>query len=131
MNIHHELIDEYAEDWKTTHAPWLLWQLQKEDSDEWRQCSTHPDWVQSRKYRRKPRTIRIGNYDVPEPLRVAPEIGTVYYYPYLVGGKGLNGEMAWDGDKYDSETLKKGKVHLTKEAAELHAKALISLTEQQ
>ena len=30
------------------------------------------------KYRIKPRTIRIGEYDVPEPMREAPDVGSVF-----------------------------------------------------
>jgi hypothetical protein len=75
------------------------------------------------------KTIRIGEYDVPEPLRVKPNIGEAYYY---VGFHRENNvyRYSWMNDVVDNKLLSKGIVHLTQEAAKLHAKALISLTKQ-
>lgn len=79
-------------------------------------------------YRRKPRTININGYEVPEPLREAPEVGASYFLVSLVDERGL-ANPAWSGDKFDERCLRAGITHATREAAELHARALLSFTE--
>lgn len=78
-------------------------------------------------YRIKPKTIRIGEYDVPEPLRAAP-VKDAEYFRFDLGSEGWVHSTQW-GD-YDCEVrwLQRGILHSTKEAAELHAKALLSLS---
>ena len=79
-------------------------------------------------YRIKPRTIRIGEYDVPEPVREPLQIGDEYYTedincaydPVLV--------TFWDGGPIDMYRLESGLVHKTRETAELFVKARLSLT---
>lgn len=78
------------------------------------------------KYRVKPRTILIGDYDVPEPMRVEPESGDTVFIT-LVGGNYGCIKTIWAG-LHHSSLLSDGVVHKTREAAELHAEALISLT---
>ena len=81
-------------------------------------------------YRLKKIKIRIGEYDVPEPARVAPDIGQYYYIPSLSGfSAGDNERVTWRGDAYDMALLRNGFVHHDRLAAELHARALISFTE--
>lgn len=77
-------------------------------------------------YRIKPRTIRIGEYDVPEPMRDAPVVDSIYYLPVLDGSD--NRAVVWGDDEYDRKWLQLGLCHKTREAAELHAMALVSLT---
>ena len=99
-----------------------------------------PDKVRSavfedyRVYRIKPRTIRIGKYDVPAPLPVdcgTFDANTTYYSPDIesMDGTFTTEEQFWCWDRIDVLRLERGLVHLTREAAELHARALISLTE--
>jgi hypothetical protein len=75
--------------------------------------------------RRKPKTIKIGEMDVPEPMRVAPADGTSYWVvrvaedtPYL---------SIWTSDETDFGFgwLNSGLCHLKKEDAEQHRRALI------
>ena len=85
-------------------------------------------------YRIKPRTIRIGKYDVPAPLPVdcgTFDANTTYYSPDIesMDGTFTTEEQFWCWDRIDVLRLERGLVHLTREAAELHAKALISFTE--
>jgi len=67
-------------------------------------------------YRIKPRTIKIGDFDVPEPMRTDIGIGNKYFTPSLASAC------------RDYELLRNGLCHETSEAAEVHAKALIALT---
>lgn len=79
-------------------------------------------------YRVKPKTIRIGKYDVPEPMREMPALDTNYYIACITTS-GLYGVATWVCDAKDIEWFNRGVVHSTKDAAVLHAKALLSLTE--
>ena len=78
------------------------------------------------KYRIKPRTIKIGDFDVPEPIRVDIGIGNKYFTISLGGASAIS--CMWLGDGRDYELLRNGLCHETHEAAELHAKAIVSLT---
>ena len=74
----------------------------------------------------KPRTIKIGDFDVPEPIRVDIGIGNKYFTPSLASVSAIG--CSWLGDGRDYELLRNGLCHETSEAAEVHAKALIALT---
>ena len=77
--------------------------------------------------RRKPRTIKIGDIDVPEPVRTAPD--HEFYYPVLSNASLFNNEI-WLGGAQDIAKLERGLIHLDKESAITHAKALLSLTQK-
>ena len=74
-----------------------------------------------------PKTIRIGEYDVPEPVREPLEDGKEYWITNF-SLEELAYSFKWYGVKFDNRLLKNGLIHLTKEAAAIHAKALLSLT---
>ena len=74
-----------------------------------------------------PKTIRIGEYDVPEPVREPLEKDTEYWIAHF-SLEVLANRFKWYSDKFDNLVLKNGLIHLTKEAAVIHAKALVSLT---
>lgn len=75
------------------------------------------------------KTININGFEVPEPLREAPEEGTRCFTCAIWHEDTFN-VMIWTGGLYDVRCLKRGLLHLTKEAAILHAKALLSFTEK-
>lgn len=77
-------------------------------------------------FRIKPRTIRIGAYDVPEPMREIPENGAAYYALRVFGSESVIGEV-WRGDDEDFCVIKKGMCWLKREDAELAAKAIREL----
>lgn len=87
-----------------------------------------PEWHPTTLYRFKQKTIRIGEFDVPEPLCIAPKIGTRYWVP-VMDFNVLTGPLTWDNCVYDQTALKKGMAHSVRRNAEIHAKALLSLTE--
>jgi hypothetical protein len=74
----------------------------------------------------KPRTISINGFDVPEPCREALEYGDFYYIASITAMDILPSQ--WQNDNIDLKQLSQGIVHLTKEAAEQHRKALLSFT---
>ena len=90
----------------------------------WRHHADDPDWTQADDLRIRPRTIRIGEIEVPEPVREALPIGTKYYYPTVQYTDTVDA-FTWQGDSFDKRLLERGLIHLTKEAAIAHAKALI------
>jgi hypothetical protein len=119
----------YAQDAQTNEEPWALWEFRWNDDpkDQWMNVLQHPGWRLDAEYRRKVKTIRIGNFDVPEPLRVAPGKKTVYFYPDVISSN-LVASYSWLNDEIDNTLLERRVVHLTKEAAKLHAEALLSLS---
>lgn len=122
-HIHADLMAQYAEDAKQHDKPWELWQFN--DGYAWAGCSTHPRWVPDFTYRRKPRTVQVGDIEVPEPCKVELEYGQDYYIPNLTAGASWR---IWSGSKHDAHALKSNLVHLDLQSAEIHAKALIEVS---
>ncbi|WP_031254265.1 hypothetical protein [Curvibacter lanceolatus] len=79
-------------------------------------------------FRIKPRPILINGVEVPEPLRVVPEVGTAYWMADT-SSEILTSVAEWDGDQRDLRWLRRGLCHPSQEAAEVHARALLSFTE--
>lgn len=77
----------------------------------------------------KPNTIKIGDIEVPEPLREAPDTGTGYCV-VAIGSSSLYFYQTWDAHPSEYRALDRGLIHLTGEAAVQHAKALLAFTEK-
>lgn len=120
---HAALMADYAQDAAETDTPWERWEIVN-PNERWENLTHHPQWAYDKQYRRKPKTIRIGNIDVPAPLTVAPEDGE-YVFVVTIFSESLYDTYAWDGGKWDYLWLSRGLVHSTKEAALTHARALI------
>lgn len=81
----------------------------------------------------KRKTININGFEVPEPLREIPELGKAGAEGsvYVVSlSEGLTCQMLIT-TSYLRTFLELGLCHKTKEAAELHTKALISFTQKE
>lgn len=83
----------------------------------------------NQRYRIKPRTIMVGDIEVPEPVMDASEFneGDSYYLASPTDDD-LYEWSRWDDDPWDLLMLKRGLIHKIKEAAILHAKALIKIS---
>lgn len=128
---HAALMAQYAADAAETAEPWLRWECRRGISSWVPLTEDHPVWALGYEYRRKPKTIRIGEHDVTEPLRMVPEEGTPVFAP-AIERELLFHSMAWDShDLWCSTNLARGLVHLTREAAEQHARALLAFTQVQ
>ena len=125
-HIHAALMLQYAQDAATTDKPWEMWEYFSDH--EWDNLTGSPAWDEGTKYRRKPRTIRIGEIEVTEPVRDPLQNGENYFVPAIDCGDGCTHRFSWDDDSTDKRLLKQGMVHLTNEAALAHAKALLALT---
>ena len=123
-HIHAELMAQYAEDALETDKPWERWEFHHKRG-EYQSLGSHPDWAVTREYRRKPKTILINGYKVPEPCRTPLKDDEVYWTLSLVRGVT---SAHWQNDNIDNVYLKNGFIHLTKEAAEKHFNALRSFT---
>lgn len=127
---HAELMMEYAKIARTTDKPWTHFEVRQNDSCVWEAIHLPVCFYSHMEYRLKkpePKTIRIGEYDVPEPVREPLENGTTCWYPKL-SNIGLIDGYIWCNDDTDVRLLSYGLIHLTEEAAKAHAEALLSLT---
>ncbi|MDE9463562.1 hypothetical protein [Xenorhabdus bovienii] len=131
-HVHADLMMEYAKLAQETDRPWEHFEVLHDDADRW--CSLGGEFYfdPDKEYRLKPRTIRIGNIEVPEPVREPLEEGDEYFHVntgviYHRDGASISRWMGYDVDNY---RLSAGLIHLDRESAELHAKALISLTQK-
>ena len=125
-HVHAHLMALYAQDAAETDEPWLRWEVGHEDS-AWVSCPCNPSWRADTKFRRKPKTININGFEVPEPFRGRLELKQKYWVIAVSSRCALfNSWCASDLERY---WMAAGLIHLTKEAAELHRKALLSFTE--
>jgi hypothetical protein len=129
---HAKLAQEYWKEAETDAEAWKNWEhaLRGSEGKAWLPCLEHPCFAHKRRYRRKPRTIIINGHEVPEPLRVKPEIGSVYYVACVSSGSESWFCVKWFHDEIDNTRFDAGMCHATKEAAIAHAKALLSFTQK-
>ncbi|MEQ1977477.1 hypothetical protein, partial [Xenorhabdus sp. SGI240] len=125
-HIHADLITEYARLSHITDRPWEYFEIFA--FGEWEPCINELRFKKEIKYRLKPRTIKIGDIEVPEPVREPLVDGANYYYPNISYGEFNCNSRPWSGSVCDKDRLSSGLIHLDRESAELHAKALIALT---
>ena len=129
---HAELLMEYAKDAMETDKPWERWEWYCEDEfgERWITLTEYnSSFFPRRIYRRKPKTIRIGNYDVPEPIREVPTIDTWVWYVNLASDNGIT-KSKYDGkNTVLNRAIEKRIAHLMMEAALLHVEALLSFGE--
>lgn len=96
--------------------------------NDWITINDSHKWCEDSRYRIKPRTIRCGDMEFPEPLRTSPEVGSWIYISNPLNGNGYI-ETRWVGDLDEALMLSRGMVHATREDAESHTVALLALTE--
>lgn len=129
-HVHAELMMQYAQDALTTNKPWELWEHKPLNLFPWVRLDSHPKWIGTCEYRRKPKTININGFEVPEPVREPLELATLYYTPALFAPKGYL-DQSWSDTDHNWKDLNRGFIHLTKEDAILHSKALLSFTSKE
>jgi hypothetical protein len=77
-------------------------------------------------FRRKQKTIKVNGFDVPEPVR-EPLKDTVNYCIPDPKMEDLFEYRTWTGHRLDMVWLSRGLIHLTKENAIAHAKAMLGI----
>lgn len=120
---HAESMLLYAQDAMETNKPWERWEC-KDSVEGWSSLTDHPMWGLYLIYRRKPQTILVNGIEVPEPVRTSLE----KYEQYWVAAPSAESfalQVRWLGDNADFRLLHSGLIHMTKEAAVLHSKAML------
>lgn len=74
-----------------------------------------------------PEMITIGDVSFPKPENEKPELTTEYYMPCL-NSEAFYTRYFWEDCEVDQRFLRIGILHLTRENAVAHAKALIKLS---
>lgn len=78
-------------------------------------------------YRIKPRTIMIGDIEVPEPMRKPPQDGAWVWYVDVSKREAVF-SIEWLGAGWQHTLLERGLAHWEQSDAHAYAKALIALT---
>jgi len=102
----------------------------KKHAEEWRTpenplCFLGDSCVDGYEWRVKPETITINGHEVPCPVREPLEKGQVYWC-VAPDSDTYTDTFLWGDDDLDKRLLRRGLIHLTKEAAVAHAEALLS-----
>ena len=74
-----------------------------------------------------PETIEINGIEVPKPETTAPPSGTIAYIPAIYGISEFH-TVEWNNSYLLQEALAKGLIHLSKDNAIAHTRALLSFT---
>ncbi|MEX0445215.1 hypothetical protein [Xenorhabdus sp. SGI246] len=128
-HVHADLIAEYAKLAQVTDKPWEYFEFRCSDYANWDKCEVDISFFSTTQYRLKPRTIKIGEYDVPEPYKGELNFSQPFYYPCIDCHDKFVITAWWcKENKEYMHLMKNGLIHLDRESAELHAKALIALT---
>lgn len=122
---HAHLMALYAQDAAETDKPWLRWEVKNPASQQWSPLKDNPWWVDTCEYRRKPKTIKVNGFDVPEPLKEAVTGQTVWLA--LPHSSEYALVCSADSVSWKQLALKRGLFHATKEAAVAHAKAMLGI----
>ena len=128
MHKHAKIIMEWAQMMQLPESEWR--DVEFRYGDTWMSVDKGdaPAFNAHKEYRFKPRTIRIGDIDVPEPMRERPVMGSRYFSVEGLDECVWNRE--WIDDYRDNARLARGLIHETRENAELMLKALLSLTQK-
>lgn len=124
---HAALMADFASDAAHTETPWENWEY-FDPGGGWTPCKNILAWNPTVRYRRKPRTIRIGDAAVPEPLRQRPAPGTTFYVAEPSSEDFCSGKCLWETTQYNERYFVRGLVHLTKDSAAAHGHALATLS---
>ena len=92
--------------------------------------ASNPDFSSDiRHYKIKPKTIKVNGFEVPEPVKEELILGQYYFIPSPTNFEvnDLFEDFSWDSDRHDKSFLDRGIIHLTKENAIAHAKAMLGI----
>ena len=120
---HAALMLQYAQDAAETDKPWERWEWK--GGGGWYPLASEFAFSIHYEYRRKPKTLTY-TVTIPEPLREAPEVGTIVYIPTALAKK-LASAYCWYGVPPDECLLKRGLCFATGEDAIAAAKAMLPI----
>lgn len=73
--------------------------------------------------------MSINGHEFPSPLRSAPKIHSVYYFPHISESNEIDWAV-WRDNKIDNLRLNRNLIHENKRDAKLHALALLALIDE-
>ena len=120
---HYDLIVQWASDPEA-------WRVEYEVSGfRWIDCTESPVWDSRLKLRLIPkrRMMHLNGVEFPAPEKEAPPDGVTAYTPDPHVNSII--DFTWRDRDYERKWLKNGFVHLTREAAEAHARAMLAAKE--
>lgn len=124
--LHAECMKQYAEDASVNEKPWELWEHQPLEYDFYIPMNFHPQWLLESKYRRKPKAITCNAFQVPAPESAELIEGSEYYLADP-NHESFTMSWRWYARECDFRALTRGLVHLKKENAVMHAKAMLGI----
>ena len=127
-HIHAEKMMQYAQDAMEHDEPWKLWQYCSSNT-EWRDFeSTSPSWNKDHTYRRKPKTININGFEVPEPIYEKPVDNATVYFPSLLND--VVSVSSYINDPAYQNLYEKGLIFKEREDCEKYLEAVLSFTKK-
>lgn len=96
------------------------------EEKEWWPWPSNTGFNTKCKYRAVQPTISVNGFNVPKPMD-APQLKGQTYFIATPSGRDCFNELVWDGDEVDSMYLNRQIMHRTKEAAIVHAKAMLGI----
>ena len=118
---HAHSMAQYAQDALETDKPWERWEWK--GGGGWYPLASAFAFSIHYEYRRKPRALTY-TVTMPEPLRKAPEVGTIVYIPTPLA-KELASVYCWYGTPQDERLINRGMCFAKKEDAIAAAKAML------
>lgn len=126
QHTHAHLMALYAQDAAETDKPWERWEVKNPTSHQWSSLKDNPWWIDTCEYRRKPKTIKVNGFEVPEPLKEVADGATVWL-AVCHQEKFVEWYDYWKNESWIELALQRGLLHETKEAAVAHAKAMLGI----
>lgn len=122
---HYDLIVQWASD----PEAWVV-EYRFSSREAWNDAGDAPLWYESVEYRLIPKRkmMHLNGVEFPAPEREAPARGTTYWMCDLLSPAKVF-ESQWQAMNVDRTALERGLVHLTREAAEAHARAMLAAKE--
>lgn len=90
------------------------------------QTLTTKGYADSFQFRLKPRTITVNGREIVAGESETPKLQSEYFLPHVSKENRYASEI-WDASEFDLRVLNDGLVHLTKENAIAHAKAMLGI----
>lgn len=118
----------YAQQMAEMDEPWKLWEARGCEEFGWLRFNSHFIFDDRFEYRQIPKTIQIGAFSVPEPMREKPDYCGQYWYVNTNDADGAT-VAGWTDAAVDRVRLRRGMCHATRENCIIHAKALFSFSE--
>jgi hypothetical protein len=128
---HKYLRMKYDEIEKVFRNPWMYFEV-KAPNEGWEDATGPLLFKEDYSYNLKsdpftPTDIKIGGYNVPEPVSQLLTNGTIYFTPSFTETTLFN-KYEWRNDSVDGKNLGRRLIHLTEESAIIHCRALLSFT---